>query len=99
MALGGGAAACEYRSPTCSVVFTNSYGYQNSAMFGGVLDFENWDSSTTVQNFVFAENTGFIFTVSAGGGNSIMIKGNTATVLVTKNILVMDAGYSLRGIN
>ncbi len=68
-------------------------------MFGGVLDFENWDSSTIVQDSVFAENTGFIFAVSAGGGNSIMVKGNSATVLVTKNILIMNAGYSLRGIS
>ena len=67
-------------------------------MFGGVLAFENWDSSSIVQDSVFAENIGIIFAVSAGGGNTIMIKGNMGTILVTKNILVMDGGYSLRGI-
>ena len=97
MVIGGGAICYEYRLPTCSVVFTNSYAYQNNAMFAGVLDFENWDSLCIVQESVFAENVGFIFELSAGGGNTIMVKGNSGTLLITRNILVIDAGYSLRG--
>ena len=97
MFLGGGAICYEYRSITCSVVFTNSYAYQNNAMFAGVLDFENWDSLCIVQDSVFAENVGYIFELSAGGGNTIMVKGNSGVILITKNILFMNGGASLRG--
>jgi len=66
-------------------------------MFAGVLDYENWDSFALVQNCTFEENIGFFFELSAGGGASIMIKGNSVTQLNTSNCLFINSGTSCRG--
>ena len=67
-------------------------------MFGGVFDFENWDSLCIVQNSVFTENIGYIFKLSAGAGGTIMMKGNSNATLITRNILILDSGITVSGI-
>ena len=66
-------------------------------MFGGAFNLENWDSLCIIQDSVFAENIGYIFELSAGAGNTIMMKGNTEATLITKNILIIDSGITVRG--
>lgn len=88
----------EYRFPTCHVSVLNSYFSGNSAMAGGVLSSENYNSKVLFENCFFENNYAFLFSVSVGGGCLLSIKGDFFTKLETKKCVFKDSGISTRGI-
>ena len=50
-----------------------------------------------VRKCIFEANIGFIFQSSVGGGNTIVMKGDSTAKLTTYDCLIFDAGTSLRG--
>ena len=66
-------------------------------MFGGVFDIENLNSIVIIQNSIFELNYGFLYSVSAGGGSVLMIKGDYTTIVLSYNSMFYDTGMILRG--
>lgn len=75
----------------------NSYAYNNSAMFGGVADVENYDSSASFENCFFEKNYAFLFDVKAGAGTVINAKAGGKSTLFTKNCSFFNSGVSAVG--
>ena len=66
-------------------------------MFGGVFDIENYNSIVSIQNCTFESNYAFIYSVKAGGGCVLMIKGDTTTIVLSSNNFFYNSGTTLRG--
>lgn len=87
---GGGAIAIEYKFPTCSLIFTESYCIGNTAMFGGVFDLECINTIIQIKNIFFDRNNGYYDIGKGGGGSIIMIKGDVTTYVKIENNIFMD---------